>query len=470
MTVSDIYTLMPLLIICCGCVTVLLSGAIAPGRYSNAISIVVALGAALWALMSPQIDVPTMGIALSPFARFLIPLFSVTAVCSLLLSHDFNVRKGLGGEEYPATVLFALFGMTTIVCAVNLLTLVLGLEALSFAFYILVAYDRDCEISSEAGLKYLLLGSIAAAFMAFGIALIYSGSGTLDIGPAMAGAAEGTFRTLIIAGWGLLLVGLAFKVSLVPMHLWTPDVYQGGPTPVIAFLATASKGAALAAFLILLRGAGGLSFLHVPLQGLCFLSMLVGNLAALRQNNLKRMLAYSSVAQMGYVTLALLTASPDGHAAVLLYIIVYTAMNIAAFGAIASLACSGQNMEEVADYRGIGCRRPFQGGILALAMLALAGIPPTAGFVGKFFIFYAAIRGNEIPLAIFGILTAAVSVYFYLRVVVNLYMHPAGAQPDPHQATPPEAIVLAVAGAAILILGVWPQPLLEMIDKVLRLT
>jgi NADH-quinone oxidoreductase subunit N len=469
MTVSDVYTLMPLLIICCGCVTVLLSGAIAPDRYSTAISIVVALGAALWALVSPQIDVPTMGIALSPFARFLIPLFSVTAVCSLLLSHDYNARKGLGGEEYPATVLFALFGMTTIVCAVNLLTLVLGLEALSFAFYILVAYDRDCEISSEAGLKYLLLGSIAAAFMAFGIALIYSGSGTLDIGPAMAGGAEGTFRTLIIAGWGLLLIGLAFKVSLVPMHLWTPDVYQGGPTPVIAFLATASKGAALAAFLILLRGVG-MDFLHGPLQGLCFLSMLVGNLAALRQNNLKRMLAYSSVAQMGYVALALLTGSSDGYAAVLLYIIVYTAMNIAAFGAIASLACSGQAMEEVADYRGIGYRRPFQGGILALAMLALAGIPPTAGFVGKFFIFYAAIRGNEIPLAIFGILTAAVSVYFYLRVVVNLYMHPAGAQPGPHQATPPEAIVLAVAGAAILILGVWPQPLLEMIDKVLRLT
>jgi NADH-quinone oxidoreductase subunit N len=467
MTVSDIYTLMPLLIICCGCVTVLLTGAISPGRYGTAISIVVALGAALWALMSPQANVPTMGIALSPFARFLIPLFSVTAVCSLLLSHDFNVRKGLGGEEYPATVLFALFGMTTIVCSVNLLTLVLGLEALSFAFYILVAYDRECEISSEAGLKYLLLGSIAAAFMAFGIALIYAGSGTLDIGPAMAGAAEGTFRPLITAGWGLLLVGLAFKVSLVPMHLWTPDVYQGGPTPVIAFLATASKGAALAAFLILLRGVG-LNFLHAPLQALCFLSMAVGNLAALRQKNLKRMLAYSSVAQMGYVTLALLTGSSDGYAAVLLYIIVYTAMNIAAFGAIASLACSGQNMEEVADYRGIGYRRPFQGGILALAMLALAGIPPTAGFVGKFFIFYAAIRGNEIPLAIFGILTAAVSVYYYLRVVVNLYMHPAEAHTDPHSASPPEAIVLAVAAVAILVLGVWPQPLLEFIDKVMR--
>ena len=171
---------------------------------------------------------------------------------------------------------------------------------------------------------------------------------------------------------------------------------------------------------------------------------------------------------MGYVTLALLTASADGFAAVTLYIVVYTAMNLAAFGAIASLAGKGQQMDEAADYRGLGYSRPLQGGILALAMLALAGIPPTAGFVGKFFIFYAAIRGNEIPLGIFGILTAAVSVYYYLRVVVNLYMKPAEAQSNPHPASAPEMVVLGIAGVAILVLGVWPQPLLEVIDKVLR--
>ena len=470
MTISDIWTLMPLLIIACGALLVLLSGAILPGRYATFVGVVVALGAGFWALQSPPGATPTMGMALAPIARFLIPLFSLTAACTLLLSHDFNDREGLGGEEYPATVLFALFGMTVLVCAVNLLTLFLGLESLSFAFYILVAYDRNRNISSEAGLKYLLLGSIAAAFMAFGIALIYAGCGTLDIGPAMSAplAMGGEANPLIMAGWGMLLIGLAFKVSLVPMHLWTPDVYQGGPTPVIAFLATASKGAGLAAFLVLLRGVPGLAFLHTPLQCLCFLSMTVGNLAALRQKNLKRMLAYSSIAQMGYVTLALLTVSADGFAAVTLYIVVYTAMNLAAFGAIASLAGKGLRMEEVADYRGIGYRRPFQGGILALAMLALAGIPPTAGFVGKFFIFYAAIRGNELPLAIFGILTAAVSVYYYLRVVVNLYMQPAEAHADPHTASPSEIVVLGIAGVAILVLGVWPQPLLEVIDKVLR--
>ncbi|HEX9024673.1 MAG TPA: NADH-quinone oxidoreductase subunit N, partial [Geobacteraceae bacterium] len=309
-----------------------------------------------------------------------------------------------------------------------------------------------------------------AAFIAFGIALIYAGCGTLEIGPALSGAVSigGAANTIAAAGWGFLLLGLAFKISLVPMHLWTPDVYQGGPAPVVAFLATASKGAGLAAFIILLKNVTGLGFLHFPLQGLCFLSMAVGNLAALRQKNLKRMLAYSSVAQMGYVTLALLTFSPDGFAAVLLYIFVYTAMNLAAFAAIASLSKAGALMEETADYRGIGYRLPFQGGVLALAMLALAGIPPTAGFIGKYFIFYAAIKANELPLAIFGILTAAASVYYYLRVVVNLYMHPADSSASPHAASPSETVVMGAAGAVILLLGVWPQPLLDVIDRVLR--
>ncbi len=470
MTVSDIWTFSPLLIIACGALLVLLSGPFALSRHGMFVATVVSLAVAYAVIVAPGPLPPVMGLSLSPFARFFIVLFAITAALSLLLSHDYNYREGLSGEEYPSIVLFALFGMAVLVSAVNLLTLFLGLESLSFAFYILVSYDRERALSSEAGLKYLLLGSIAAAFIAFGIALLYAGCGTLEIAPTVSAAfaPEGTANSLLMAGWGFLLVGLAFKVSLVPLHLWTPDVYQGGPTPVVAFLATASKGASFAAFLILLKSGAALHFLQTPLRYLCLLSMLVGNLAALRQANLKRMLAYSAVAQMGYVTLALLTGSSDGFAAVILYVIAYTAMNLAAFGAITSLSSPTLRMEEVADYRGIGYQRPFQGAILALAMLALAGIPPTAGFVGKFFIFLAAIRGNEIPLAIFGILTAAVSVYFYLRVVVNLYMRPIDTAPAAHRATPPESVALAVAALAILVIGVWPQPLLEMIDKVMR--
>lgn len=470
MTTPELWTLLPLAIIAVGALLVLLCGAVAPGRHLTAIGIAAALGAALSALASPPDQGATMGIVFSPFARFFTVVFALAAVATLLFSHDFNEREGISGEEYPATILFALFGMTVLAGAANLLTLFLGLESLSFAFYILVAIDRGRSASAEAGLKYLLLGAIAAAFIAFGIALIYAGSGTLAITSAIAGTvpAPGGTDPLVMAGWGFLLIGLAFKVSLVPLHLWTPDVYQGGPTPVIAFLATASKGAAFAALLILFRGAGGLEFLRTPLWWLSFLSMAVGNLAALRQGNLKRMLAYSAIAQMGYVTLALLAGSREGFAAVVLYMAVYTAMNLAAFGAIASLSGADLRMEDVADYRGLGYRRPLQGGILALALLALAGIPPTAGFIGKFFIFYAAIRGNELPLAIFGILTAAVSVYYYLRVVVNLYMQPAEAALDPHPASPPEVFALAAAGLVIFILGVWPQPLLALIDTIMK--
>ena len=224
----------------------------------------------------------------------------------------------------------------------------------------------------------------------------------------------------------LVMCGVGFKISAAPFHLWTPDAYEGAPAPVVAFLSTASKGAAIVFLLLLLPYGKGFSLLHTPLWWLSLFSMLLGNLAALLQTNLKRMLAYSSIAQMGYVALALLTGSSEGSSAVVFYLVVYTAMNLAAFGAVASLT-GAAGMEAVADYRGLGYSRPFQAGVLALAMFALAGIPPTAGFIGKFFIFYAAVRGGELPLAIIGILTAAISAYYYLRVVVNLYMRPAEA-------------------------------------------
>jgi NADH-quinone oxidoreductase subunit N len=322
--------------------------------------------------------------------------------------------------------------------------------------------------SAEAGLKYLLLGAVAAAFIAFGIALIYAALGTLAITPALQGVLrEGTANPVALAGWGLLLSGLAFKVSLVPAHLWTPDVYQGGSTPVIAFLSTGSKAAAFAALFLLLPAPGGVGILRTPLWWMAFLSMLVGNLAALRQENIKRMLAYSSIAQMGYVTLAFLTGSADGHMAALFYLVAYSAMNLAAFGAIASLA-PAEGLETIDDYRGIGYDRPFQAGVLALAMFALAGIPPTAGFTGKFMIFAAVVRGGELPLAITGILTAAVSIYFYLRVVVSLYLRPAGAPVTASRATPAEGLALGVVGLAILILGIFPSPLLDLIYDILR--
>ena len=469
MTAVDIWIVMPMLILACGALLTLLLGAVVPGRYGTAIGIVAAAGAALWSMQQPPQAFSTLsGIAATPFSRAFIVLFSAAAAVTLLLSHDYNARREIIGEEYPATVLFATLGMAVLATASNLLIFFLGLEALTFAFYILVAMDLKRAASAEAGLKYLLLGAVAAAFLAFGIALIYAGSGTLEIKTAMELQSKaGEARPLLLAGWGFLLIGLAFKASLVPAHLWTPDVYEGAPAPVVAFLSTGSKGAAFAALLMLVTPMKSLETLHLPLWWLALLSMAVGNLAALLQSNLKRMFAYSSIAQMGYVTLALLTGSREGFTAVVLYVIIYTAMNLAAFGAITSLAGTSE-LENLEDYRGLGYSRPFQSVVLALAMFALAGIPPTAGFIGKFFIFMAAIRGGETALAVFGILTAAVSVYFYLRVVVNLYMRPAELPVEIQPATSAESIALTTTSLFILAAGIYPDPLLQLIDTVFR--
>ena len=464
MTLSDALSLMPIIITACAALLVLLAGPFLPGRVISGIAVAASVAAGIFAAINSPASAPALpGLAFTPLARYLIPVFCLSAALTLLLSDGYNVRRSIKGEEYPATVLFSLFAMCVLPCATNLLTLFLALESIAFAFYILVSIDLGRAESGEAGLKYLLMGAVAAALTAFGFSLIYAGSGTLALSAATAAAGN---RAIISAGWGLVVIGIAFKLSLVPAHLWTPDVYQGAPAPVAAYLSTASKVAAAAVLLLLLSFAPPMAELHLPLYLLSLLSMVLGNLAALLQKNIKRMLAYSSIAHMGYLTLAILTGTKEGYAAVLLYGAIYTAMNLAAFGAIAALS-SDEERSQVSDYSGVGFSAPFRGGVLALSMLALAGIPPTAGFIGKFFIFYAAIRGGELPLAIIGIVSAAASAYFYLKVVVHLYMRPAEvASPKPSNGA--ESFALCCASLAIIAIGVFPAPLLRLVDTVLQ--
>lgn len=463
MTYSDAILLMPIIISACAALLVLLAGPFLPAGVISAIAVAATGAAGVFAAITLPSTSPALpGLAFTPLSHYLIPVFCLAAALTLLLSHGYNDRRSIKGEEYPATVLFCLFAMCVLPCATNLLTLVLALESIAFAFYILVTMDLGRSESGEAGLKYLLMGAVAAALTAFGLSLIYAGSGTLELSAAI--AAPGN-RPIISAGWGLVIIGIAFKLSLVPAHLWTPDVYQGAPAPVAAFLSTASKVAAAAVLLMLLSFAPPMGELHLPLFLLSLLSMVIGNLAALLQKNIKRMLAYSSVAHMGYLTLAILTGTKEGYTAVLFYAAVYTAMNLAAFGAIASLS-TDEERSLVSEYSGVGFSAPFRGGVLALAMLALAGIPPTAGFIGKFFIFYAAIRGGELTLAIIGIISAAASAYFYLKVVVHLYMRPAEAA-LPQPSNPAESFALSCASLAIIAIGIFPAPLLRLVDAVL---
>ncbi len=464
MTSVDLMALMPLLILAGGCVLVLLAGAIRPGGYLYELTCALIIAALLWSLLIPA-EAAMPGLAVTPFSRFFGFFLNSAGLTVLLLAAGYNRRRGIVGEEYPATILFALAGMGAACAATDMLLLFLGLESFTFAFYILVAVKRDSSKGGEAGLKYLLNGTLSAAILAMGMALVYAARGTIRL--AELASTNEAPEPLFLAGGCLILLGMAFKLSLVPAHLWTADVYQGAPSPVTALLSTASKGASLAALLLLLPIFGAWHGLHDLLWLLALFSMLAGNLAALVQINLKRMLAWSSVGQMGYVALALVAAPAGGVKAAVFYLVIYAAAGLAAFGAISVLS-NEEECEVIEAWRGLGYRNPLVGAALAVAMFSLAGIPPAAGFMGKFAVFSAALRAGEYTLAIVGILSALVAVYFYLRIVVVLYMKPSALPDEPARRLDlAENVALLVPTVVMLLLGIYPQPLLKLLEKIL---
>jgi NADH-quinone oxidoreductase subunit N len=464
MTVSDIYTLLPLIILTGGSVLVLLAGAVRPGGYLYGLSGALIAAALLASLTQPTVAVMP-GISVTSFAQFFSVFLNCAGLVGLLLACSYNRRRGITGEEYPPTLLFALVGMGVACAASDLLLLFVGLESFTFAFYIMVAIERDSVRGGEAGLKYLLNGTLSASVLAMGMALVYASRGTLKLAD-LASAASLT-DPLYLTGICLILLGLAFKLSFVPAHLWTPDVYQGAPAPVTALLSTASKGAALGALLLVMPLFAGWRGLHDLLWLLALLTMVTGNLAALVQASIKRMLAWSSIAQMGYVALALVAGPAGGPGAALFYVVVYAAAGLASFGAVAVLSELSER-DSIDAYRGLGYRSPLAGAALAVAMFSLAGIPPTGGFLGKFGVFAAALRGGETALAVIGILTALISVFFYLRIVVTLYMKPMDEMDATgHSLEITEVLALAIPLGAMLVLGVYPGPLLEIIRGLL---
>lgn len=463
MTTLDLMALMPLIILTAGCVLCLLAGAVRAGFYLYWAAMAVVGVALLWSVLVP-VEALMPGLAVTRFSRACSGFLYATGLVALLLALDYNRRRGIEGEEYPATLLFALVGMGATCAASNLLMLFLGLEAFTFAFYIMVAVERDSGRGGEAGLKYLLNGTLSAAVMGMGMALVYAACGTLRLAELASAATQPD--PLMLAGLGLVLAGLAFKLSLVPAHLWTPDVYQGAPAPVTALLSTASKGAAVVALLLLFPLLHAWRGGHDLLWTLALFSMLSGNLAALAQTSIKRMLAWSSIGQMGYVALAFVAYPAGGDRAALFYAVTYALAGLAAFGAVAVLS-DGSDRDEIDRYRGLGYRSPLAGAALALAMFSLAGIPPTAGFMAKFAVFSAALRAGEVSLALVGIASALVAVFFYLRVVVVLYMKDSTGQPEARPQNIPEMLALIVPGIAIILLGVYPQQLLDLLKDIL---
>jgi NADH-quinone oxidoreductase subunit N len=465
-TLADIRIALPLLILAIGALLTLINGALTRNQTAGTvIAVASAIGAGLSSLQTPAVALaPTLGLSASGLSRLFTAFFTFMAAATLMLPSGNTSGRRIPGEEYPATILFVAFGMVALVCATNLLILFLGLEAMTFGFYILAAVDRERKASGEAGLKYLLMGALSAAFLAFGIALLFCVAGTLDIGQVMQRTLLGTSPApAALAGWACLLIGIFFKLSLVPAHLWTPDVYEAAPAPVVAFLSGGSKAAAILLLLLLWMHASDLAFLQFPLFWIALASMLVGNLAALRQDRVRRMLAYSSIAQMGYVVVALISYRGNGFQAAAFYAVAYGIMSLAAFGAIAVLESNGCG-PDLDDYHGRGYSHPVAAGVLAVSLFSLAGIPPTVGFTGKFLIFAAAIRSGEFSLAIVGVLTAAVSIYYYLRVVTALYMQ--GETSDTKgKVTVIERAVLICSSVLIILLGILPSPLLDFLKS-----
>lgn len=466
----DLIALAPVLILLLGATLLLMLGAWfrkPPFLLSGGIAI--AWIAALCALLFPPPVQEIAGLFSSaPYARFFTALWALFAAGVLSISVRYVKEHNLPAGEYVSLVLFAAAGMALLSAATNLVGIFIGLEAYTLALYILIAFNRSSSLSAEAGLKYLVMGAVASGFLAFGIGLIYACSGSFHLPEALVGlVAAGSLRPWGLLGWGMLLVAVGFKISLVPFHLWTPDVYQGAPTPVVSLLATGSKGAVAAALIgLFASGPSGWPEMTSLLWALSALTMLIGALCALRQTNIKRLLAYSSVVHMGTLMVGLLCQTSAGLQAAVFYTVVYSIASLGCFAIIASLAHDGQEPAEFDQWRGLGYRHPVRSAGLAVLLLSLAGMPPMAGFMAKFVIFHAAIQAGFVNLALVGIVASLVSFAFYLKVTMVLFMAEETA-PARHPGTALEHTVLTVCLTGVLLFGLLPGLLFDLIGSIL---
>jgi NADH-quinone oxidoreductase subunit N len=403
----------------------------------------------------------------SAFTIFFHVLICGIVLVALLLSLDTLPEDSHHQGEYYALIVFGAVGMCLLTAAVELLVVFIALEISSIATYVLAGYRKQTARGPEAAIKYFLLGSFATAFLLYGIALVFGATGTTQIYEIARLAPLALNQSMVLAGMALMLVGILFKVSAAPFHVWTPDVYEGAPSPVVALLSTAPKAAA---FAVLLRVAYELfptfHFIWSPLLWIvAALSMTVGNLAALRQQNVKRMLAYSSIAHAGYLLAAFAGLGNSGIAAASFYIAAYAAMNVGIFAVITVISGYDESMPMIEDYRGLLYRSPILGSVLIFFLISLVGIPFTGGFFGKFYSFSAAVDGGAVALAIIGLLNSGLAAAYYLRLALTAAQHPEGNKAD---RSIPQPYVGFAAGAALLfavavtlILGIAPNEVLH---------
>jgi NADH-quinone oxidoreductase subunit N len=398
---------------------------------------------------------------LDGFSVFVHVLIGLIAFLVVLGSADYLERENIQQGEYYALVLFATAGMGVMASAAELMTAFIGLEVSSISTYILAGYRRDAPGSNESAMKYFLLGSFATAFFLYGVALLYGATGTTRLEQMTATALPGA-PALLRIGLALVLVGLGFKVAAAPFQLWTPDVYQGAPTPVTALMSSGPKAAAFALLLrILITVEAAGPFWFWALWVSAALTMFAGNLAALAQSNIKRMLAYSSIAHAGYILVALAAVAASGQvalvaAAVLYYLTAYTFMKLGAFVLVAQLGGASERHVEIDDLAGLGSRQPWTAACFSLFLLSLLGLPVTAGFLGKFYIFNAALASHLIWLAVLLALNSVIAAFYYLHVLVVMYMREPKQDWTPARMPWAVAVVLLVSAAGTLYLGLFP--------------
>jgi NADH-quinone oxidoreductase subunit N len=456
---------LPELVLAVGAMALLMLGAYRGVRTTGvvtALAFILLVIVGLLELMLPAGKLVTFNgsFIVDDFARFLKILAIIASGATLVLSTEFLAEPSRRLFEYSILILLSTLGMMVLISAGDLILLYLGLELMSLALYVVAASNRDDVKSTEAGLKYFVLGALSSGMLLYGASLIYGFTGTVNFAGIAAAAKTGSIG--IVFGIVFLLAGLCFKVSAVPFHMWTPDVYEGAPTPVTAFFASAPKVAALAVFTrVTLTAFPGIApqwqqivvFVSIA-------SMALGSFAAIGQKNIKRLMAYSSIGHMGFALVGLAAGTPEGAQGVLFYIAIYVAMTLGSFSVILAMKRNGQHVENISDFAGLSRTNPLLAFLFAMLLFSLAGVPPLAGFFAKWYVFSAAMKANLFTLAVLGVLTSVVGAFYYLSIVKVMYFDEPLARLDPMRVE--VRTVLAIAGLFNILYGVVPGPLVSM--------
>ncbi len=473
LTRTDFATIIPVLIVTlAGCFVLVAEAIRRRGDWMpHAWLAAIGLGGAIWTSIA-QWNANNVGFGVILADNY--ALFFNVAICGMglltvMLSAGTASRDRLPEGEYYALMMFSIAGMMLMGATRDLLIIFLALEIMSLGVYVLTAIKRSSEAGAEAGFKYFVLGGFSSAFFLYGIALVYATAGTTNLTEITELVARQAVEPSVLLALAmiLLLVGFSFKVSAVPFHMWAPDAYQGAPTLVTGFMSTAVKAAAFAAFLrVFLSALEPLRDHWIPiLAGIAGVTMILGTVVAVAQNSVKRMLAYSSIAHAGYLLLGLVAANAAGKTAILFYVVGYAVTTLGAFGVLAALSTHDRPHDDVRDFAGLGRERPGLAAILTIFLLSLGGFPPTVGFIAKWAVFGAAVQAGQYALAVIGVLTSVVSVFFYFKIIVMMYMSPDRA-PNHRPAVPVMAFAgLIVALSAIFYLGVLPGELLSVAAK-----